>query len=208
MSCNLGKTRTRFTVNSLVFVILFWFLVENFKLSARTKDVRDTRDAFLESVYPCIERESNGILTGMHMNKMYTLGTHVEVVTDHAPLLPAYNAPNKPKQLRVDRHRTKLLPIRYNVVYEPGKMTPCDYGSHHPPPNTTFTEEQRVDWAIEDETDIFVNQVIQDQLPQSITLGILRAATATDPELQLLKENIITNKLCRNHLISFQEGIP
>ena len=54
MSCNLGKTRTSFTVNSLVFVILFWFLVENFKLSARTKDARDTRDAFLESVYPCI----------------------------------------------------------------------------------------------------------------------------------------------------------
>ena len=54
MSCNLGKTRTRFTVNSIVFVILFWFLVENFKLSARTKDARDTRDAFLESVYPCI----------------------------------------------------------------------------------------------------------------------------------------------------------
>ena len=53
MSCNLGKTRTRFTVNSLVFIILFWFLVENFKLSARTKDARDTRDAFLESVYPC-----------------------------------------------------------------------------------------------------------------------------------------------------------
>ena len=54
MNCNLGKTRTRFTVNSLVFVILFWFLVENFKLSASTKDARDTRDAFLESVYPCI----------------------------------------------------------------------------------------------------------------------------------------------------------
>ena len=51
----IGKTRTRFTVNSLVFVILFWFLAENFKLSARTKDVRDTRDAFLESVYPCID---------------------------------------------------------------------------------------------------------------------------------------------------------
>ena len=54
MSCNLGKTRTRFTVNSLMFVILFWFLVENFKLSARTTDAQDTRDAFLESVYSCI----------------------------------------------------------------------------------------------------------------------------------------------------------
>ena len=56
MSCNLGKTRARFTVNSRVFVILFWFLVEHFKLSARKKVARDTRDAFLESVYPCIEK--------------------------------------------------------------------------------------------------------------------------------------------------------
>ena len=61
MSCNLGKTRTRFTVNSLVFVILFWFLAENFKLSAKTKDARDTRDAFLESVYPCIEKRRTGV---------------------------------------------------------------------------------------------------------------------------------------------------
>ena len=64
MSCNLGKTGTRFTVNSQVFVILFWSLVEHFKLSVRTKDARDTRDtrdAFLESDYPYI-RSSNGYL--------------------------------------------------------------------------------------------------------------------------------------------------
>ena len=67
MSCNLGKTRTRFTVNSLVFVILFWFLVENFKLSARTKDARDMRDAFLESVYPCIEID----LYGRHIRTLH-----------------------------------------------------------------------------------------------------------------------------------------
>ena len=158
-----------------------------------------------EAGYGQTERESNGILKGVHKNKMYTLGTHIEVVTNHAPLLPAYNAPNKPKQLRVDRYCTKLLPFRYNVVYEPGKMTPCDYSSRHPPPNTNFTEEQRVDWAVEDETDIFINRVIQDQLTQAITLEILRAATATDPELQLLKEDIITNKTSRNHLISFQK---
>ena len=88
--------------------------------------------------------------------------------------------------MRVDQHYTKLLPFQYNVVYEPGKMTPCDCGSCHQPPNTDFTEEERVDWAIKDETDIFINQGIQDQLPQAVTLEILRAATATDPDLQLL----------------------
>ena len=79
------------------------------------------------------------------------------------------------------------------------------HGSHHPPPNTNFTEEEKVNWAIEDETDIFVNWVIQDQLPQAITVEILRAATATDPELQLRKEDIIPNKTCCNHLVSFQK---
>ena len=157
-----------------------------------------------EAGYGQIERESNGILTGMHMKKMYTLGIHIKVVTDHA-LLPAYNVPNKPKQLRVDRHCTKLLPFQYTIVYDPGKITPCDYGSCHPPPNTDFTEEERVDWATEDETDIFVNRVIQDQLPQAITLEILRAATAIDLDLQLLKEDIIPNKTCHNHLVSFHK---
>ena len=42
-----------------------------------------------ESGYGQVERESNGILTGMHMNKMCTLGTHVQVVTDHQPLIPS-----------------------------------------------------------------------------------------------------------------------
>ena len=36
-----------------------------------------------ESRYSQMERESNGILTGVSTNRMYTLGTDVEVVTDH-----------------------------------------------------------------------------------------------------------------------------
>ena len=73
-----------------------------------------------EAGYGQIERESNGILTGMLMNRMYTLGTHVEVVTDHEPLIPIYSSSQKPTQIRVNSHCTKLLPFDYNVVYEPG----------------------------------------------------------------------------------------
>ena len=82
-----------------------------------------------EAGYGQIERESNGVLTGMMMNKMYTLGTKVEVVTDHEPLVPIYNSAQKPKQLRVNSHRIKLLPFEYRSTYEPRKTTPCDYGS-------------------------------------------------------------------------------
>ena len=66
-----------------------------------------------EAGYGQVERESNGTLAGMHMNKMYVLGTHTQVVTDHKPLLPLYNSPSKYKRIRVDRHRTKLLAFDY-----------------------------------------------------------------------------------------------
>ena len=78
MSCNLGRTRTTFTVNSPVFVILFWFLVEHFKLSARTKDPRDTRDAFLESVYPCIDKHSEYLNITTVLNLV--LGLHIYTI--------------------------------------------------------------------------------------------------------------------------------
>ena len=58
-----------------------------------------------ESRYSQMERESNGILTGMCMNRMYTMGTHVEVVTDHEPLIPIYSIEgSKERPLRVDSH--------------------------------------------------------------------------------------------------------
>ena len=80
-----------------------------------------------EARYSQMERESNGILTGMWMNRMYTMGTHVEVVTDHEPLVPIYTVESsKERPIRVDNHRTKLLPFAYHLVYEP-----CDYGSRH-----------------------------------------------------------------------------
>ena len=71
----------------------------------------------VESEYGQFERESNGILTGMIINKMFTLGTHIEVATDHEPLIPIYSSSKKPNQLRVDSHRKKLLSFIYAVCF-------------------------------------------------------------------------------------------
>ena len=105
----------------------------------------------------------------MYMNKTYVLGTKVEVITDHKPLTSIYNDPQKPRQLRVDRHRTKLLPFRYHVTYEPGHKISCDYGSRHPP-KTTINEENKQEWAVEDENDIFAIRVVKELLPSTVTL--------------------------------------
>ena len=79
----------------------------------------------------------------MLMNKMYTLSMAVEVVTDHEPLLPLYNGPGRPRQLRVDWHRTKLLAYNFNLIHEPGVTSPCDYGSRHPPSRTLLKKAEK-----------------------------------------------------------------
>ena len=155
-----------------------------------------------ESGYSQVERESNDILTGMYMNKMYTLGAHVQVVTDHQSLIPIYNSPNKPEQLCIDQHRTKLLPFQYDVAYEPGKETPCDYGSRHPSECAKCNEQQVEEWCIETRTYIYVNRILEEILLQAITLDILRRASSKNKTLQQLISYIKTlNKSdCKKHL--------
>ena len=50
MSCNLGKTGTRFAVNSQVFVILFWFLVD-ISSSRQEQNMRGTRGTRFSKVF-------------------------------------------------------------------------------------------------------------------------------------------------------------
>ena len=50
MNCNLGKTGTKFTVNSQVFVILFWFLVD-ISSSRQKQKIRGTRGMRFSKVF-------------------------------------------------------------------------------------------------------------------------------------------------------------
>ena len=159
-----------------------------------------------EARYSQIERESNGILTGMHMNKMFTLGTHVEVVNDHKPLISLYGATktHTTHQPRVDRHRTKLLAFDYHVVYESGKKTPCDYGSRHPPNCSDLSEKELMDWCVEKDTDIFVNRIVADEVPCAIPFNLLQKETKDDPVLSNLIEDITIHMRCRKQLHQYK----
>ena len=164
-------------------------LTQNYELEGEEvwRPVNHTSRAWTvaEAGYGQIERESNGVLTGMMMNKMYTMGAKVEVVTDHEPLVPIYNSAQKPKQLRVNSHRIKLLPFEYHLVYEPGSTTPCDYGSRHPE-HHSFTEDKVREWCIDEGNDINVNRLIEENLPHALTTEMLQKATKKDHDLQLL----------------------
>ena len=159
----------------------------------------------VEKSYSQIEKESLGLYSGIVSNRMYLLGTKFEAVVDHKPLLPLYNKVTRPKQARVDRHRMKLAAFDFEVVYEPGTSNPCDYGSRHPPARERGQDEAaREEQGEEDDTEIYVNRLIEDQLPQAITRRLLRKETAKDDTLQQLMEDIRVGK-CRPSLHRYQQ---
>ena len=99
----------------------------------------------------------------------------------------------------------KLAAFDFEVVYEPGTSNPCDYGSRHPPAVTKEQDEAaRQDQGEEDDNEVYVNRLIEDQLPQAITRKLLRRETAKDDILQKLMEDINTGK-CRPALHRYQQ---
>ena len=135
----------------------------------------------MEKGYSQIEKESLGLYSGIVSNRMYLLGTKFVAVVDHKPLLPLFNKVTRPKQARVDRHRMKLAAFDFEVVYEPGTSNPCDYGSRHPPAAAKGQDKgARQEQGEKDDTEVYFNRLIEDQLPQAITRKLLRRETAKD----------------------------
>ena len=108
--------------------------------------------------------------TGIVSNKMYLLGTKFEAVVDHKPLLPLFNSPKRPKQMRVDRHRMKMGAYDFNVFHMAGDKIPCDYGSRAGClPAKEYTEAEREEVGVDDDLEIYFNRVVDEHLPLDVT---------------------------------------
>ena len=86
------------------------------------------------------------------------------------------------KQARVDYHRMKLEDYRFEMKWEAGDKNPCDYGSQH--------TQEGSETGGEDDTEIYVNCMLEDQRPPAITRKMLQRETLKDPALQRLTEDI------------------
>ena len=151
-----------------------------------------------EKGYSKVEGESLGILSGCMENKQYLYGTKFEVVVDHKPLVPLYNSPGRPSPVRVDRHRSKLRGFNFRVRYEPGRATPSDYGSRHPAPDRHHTKQEREELGIEDEDEdleFSINRVIEDQMPDAVTMETLQKAIKDDRVLSTVVEDVMLGKM-------------
>ena len=158
-----------------------------------------------EKRYSQIEKESNALYSGIISNKTYLLGTEFMAFVDHRPLLPLYNTPRRPKQMRVDRHRMKLAAYDFKVDHVSGTNNPCDYGSRKGCPKPMkYTAEQKERAGVEDDDEIYVNRLVDEQLPVAITKDMLRESTSKDTKLQMLMEDIQIGQ-CRKALTRYTQ---
>ena len=151
-----------------------------------------------EKHYSKVEGESLAVLSGCMSNKQYLYGPKFEVIVDHKPLVPLYNSPNRPAPVRVDRHKSKLRGFTFKVTYEPGNTTPADYGSRHPPAEREYTKLEREDLGVEDESEdkeIAINQLIEDDLPEAVTLEQMKKATKEDKILCQVVKDVMKGKM-------------
>jgi transposase InsO family protein len=156
-----------------------------------------------EKRYSQIEKESNAMHSGIISNKTYLLGTEFEAVVDHKPLLTLFNSPGRPKQMRVDRHRMKLAAYNFTVVHMAGTQIPCDYGSRRGCPEAKkYNESEKDQYGVEEDDEIYVNRLVDEQLPTAITRNMLREATARDPKMKMLMEDLEIG-VCRKALTGF-----
>ena len=71
------------------------------------------------------------------------------------------------------------------MIYQPGKVTSCDYGSRHPP-KKSFNQEEIDEWGIEYGLTLLVNQLLVENIPKTVTTKILQQETSSDKELREL----------------------
>ena len=82
---------------------------------------------------------------------------------------------------------------------------PCDYGSRGGFPNSKeYTEEEKDKFGVEDDLEVYVNRVMEEQLPPAVTRDILKEATARDKPLRWLMEDLEKGE-CRKALTRYTQ---
>ena len=151
-----------------------------------------------EKNYGKTEGESLAVVHGILTNKSFLYGIDFTVITDHLPLVSLYNSPGRAAPVRVAKHRSKLGAFAFKLMYEPGSTTPCEYGSRHPSPLQQYSREEKDALGIEDmedEAEFVVNRVVNEAIPDAVTLPVVRHYMEKDSMLKMLLEDVLKGRL-------------
>ena len=137
----------------------------------------------VEQRYSQTEREALSVVWACERLHFYVYGIDFEVVTDHKALEILYSPKGKPAA-RILRWYIRLLPYSFVVKYSPGRDNPADYFSWKPVSGSSEGE------TLATETEEYVNNILLDAVPNSISLQEVTIESLRDPAIQRLVECI------------------
>ena len=141
----------------------------------------------VERRYSQIEREALAIAWGCHHFRMYLLGSHFKVVTDHKPLLSIFNSSTSQASARIENWRLKLQSFNFEVLYSRGDLNPADYISRHLQSGTKCD-------LIAESAEQYVNFVMSQATPKALCREEIIEATRKDATLQEVMHLISTGE--------------
>ena len=131
----------------------------------------------------------------MNYFRYHLLGIEFESFTDHEPLLSIFGGKKKGNS-RVERHRIKTQGFSYILKHLPGKDNPADFASRHPTSNNQKTGATCE--VLDEDDELCISKIITSDLPDALTLPMIRDATSNDSVSQklvsCLKKGYITDE--------------
>ena len=118
------------------------------------------------------------------------------------PLFSIYNNSNRAASVRINKQRKKVQVLSFTDKYMPGKTIPCDYNSRHPKPIQHLSQRDRHKQGIDDGEELFIRRVFMSDLPDAVTVDMLREVAERDPIYVMLREAVLAGKKTENPAIS------
>ena len=85
-----------------------------------------------EQNYSQLERECLAIIHACEQFRVYILGGHFEIVTDHKPLVYLFNNAQSRTPLRIARCSLRLQEFDFTISHIKGTVNSADFLSRHP----------------------------------------------------------------------------
>ena len=141
-----------------------------------------------EVKYGHIEKEALALVYGCEHFHMCLYGRKFELETDHKPLEYIFQPKaSKPPPARIERLQLCLQEYDFNVVYRPGSQNLANSLSRLTPRQQPPKRNNCADG--------YVNYLTHHMPPRAIDTEEIRSASASDPELQLVRKRITENNL-------------
>ncbi|XP_046568676.1 uncharacterized protein K02A2.6-like [Haliotis rubra] len=137
----------------------------------------------VERRYSQTEKEALALVWACEKFHPYIYGISFELVTDHKPLEAIYSPKSKPCA-RIERWVLRLQQYDFKVVYAPGRSNIAD-------PLSRLSREQFVKpQAVSSSAEEYVRFVAVNATPQAVTTREVEGASATDDELEMVRQCI------------------